>query len=52
MDSVKSYKKIVKFEDCSRSLSYLPALFKENSFFKDLSRKLFIFKYFSSLCEP
>ena len=51
INSAKFYKKIVKVEDFSRSLSYLSALFKANLFFKDLSKKLFIFKYFSSLCE-
>ena len=35
-----------------RHLSDLPVLFKAYLIFKDFSRKLSKFKYFSSLCQP
>ena len=44
--------KIVEFKDCSRFLSDFPVLFKADLIFKDFSRKLSKFKYFSSLCKP
>ena len=31
---------------------FFPVLFKVNLIFKDFSRQPWIFKYFSSLCEP
>ena len=44
--------KIEKFKDFTRPLSDFPVLFKAELTFKDISRKSFKFKYFSSLCEP
>ena len=43
---------MVKLKDFSRPLSVFQVLFKANFIFKDFSRQSFIFKYFSSLCEP
>ena len=43
---------MVKFKDFSRPLSVFPVLFKANLIFKDFSRQSYIFKYFSSLCQP
>ena len=42
----------VKFKYFSRSMDNFQGLFKTNFVFKDFSRLPFIFKYFSSLCEP
>ena len=42
----------VKFKCFSRSMVSFQGLFKTNFVFKDFSRLPFIFKYFSSLCEP
>ena len=42
----------VKFKYFSRSMVSFQGLFKTNFVFKDFSRLPFIFKYFSSLCEP
>ena len=44
--------KIVEFKDFSRLLSEFPVLFKADLIFKNFSRKLSKFRYFSSLCEP
>ena len=44
--------KRVEFKDFSRLLSDFPVLFKADLIFKDLSRKPYKFKYFSSRCEP
>ena len=44
--------KTVEFKDFSRLLSDFPVLFKADLIFKDFSRQSYIFKYFSSLCEP
>ena len=38
--------------DFSRLLSDFPVFFKAGLIFKDFSRKLSKFKYFSSLCKP
>ena len=48
----KVLQKIVEFKHFSRLLSDFPVLFKAVLIFKDFSRKLYKFKYFSSLCEP
>ena len=45
----KVLQKIVEFMDFSRFFSDFPALFKADLIFKDFSRKLSKFKYFSSL---
>ena len=42
----------VKFKYFSRSQDSFQGLFKTNFIFKDFSRLPFIFKYFSSPCEP
>ena len=42
----------MKFKYFSRSMDSFQGLFKTNFVFKDFSRLPFIFKYFSSLCEP
>ena len=45
-------REMLKFKYFSRPLNDYPALLQADLILKNFSRKPFIFKYFSSLCEP
>ena len=52
INRIKYYRKKWNSSTFARPWSDSPVLFKASLIFKDFSRKPFIFKYFSSLCEP